>query len=375
MIEANNNYFHYKSEFFNGFLYDILTPKEIYNYLNYYVTGQENAKKTLSVAIHNHFKRLKLNKYFNFNLIKSNILMIGPSGTGKTFIIQILSKLINVPFVIVDANSLTEAGYVGEDVESILQKLFQESYYDLNKTEIGIVYIDEIDKINKKNNDTSGNRDISGEGVQQALLKFIEGTICNIYLNNGKKINNQPFYSIDTSNILFICGGAFYGLDKIISERIEKNSLGFGNSYSNKKFTYDKLMNYLEFEDLVKFGIIPELIGRLPIIVKLNELDIITLKSILINSNDSILKHYNILLSFNGVRLIISDEAADIISNIAYKKKTGARGLRNIVDTILSNIIFEIENLNTLKEIIINKYVFDKNCKTPLLVHEHDYFY
>lgn len=374
MHNINNDYFIYKSEFFNGFFYDILTPKEIYNYLNYYVTGQESAKKILSVAIHNHFKRLKLNKSFNFNLIKSNILLIGPSGTGKTFIIQILSKLINVPFIIVDANSLTEAGYVGEDVESILQKLFQESFYDLNKTEMGIVYIDEIDKINKKNNDFSGNRDISGEGVQQALLKFIEGTICNISLNNGKKSNNQLFYPINTSNILFICGGAFCGLDKIISDRIEKTSLGFGNSYNNKTLNYNKLMNFLEFDDLVKFGIIPELIGRLPIIVKLNELDIITLKSILVDSNDSILKHYNILLSFNGIKLTINDEAAIIISNIAYKKKTGARGLRNIIDTILSDIIFEIENLNTLKEIVINKYVFDKNCKTPLLIHIDNYF-
>lgn len=372
MLEINNNFFKYKSEFFNGFLCDILTPKEIYNYLNNYVTGQEEAKKILSVAIHNHFKRLKLNQIFNFNLKKSNILMIGPSGTGKTFIMQILSQLINVPFIIVDANSLTEAGYVGEDVESILQKLFQESFYDLNRTEIGIVYIDEIDKINKKNNDISGNRDISGEGVQQALLKFIEGTICNVSLNNGKKMNNQLFYPVDTTNILFICGGAFYGLDKIISDRVEKKSLGFGNSYSNKTLSYNKLMNYLEFEDLVKFGIIPELIGRLPIIVKLNELDVITLKSILIDSNDSILKNYNILLSFSGVKLIITEKAAIIISNIAYKKKTGARGLRNIIDTILSDVIFEMESLNTLKKIVINEFIFEKKYKTPLLIHSDD---
>ncbi|ASS47099.1 ATP-dependent Clp protease ATP-binding subunit ClpX [Candidatus Nasuia deltocephalinicola] len=344
----------------------ILTPKKIYNYLDLYVVGQNESKKSLSVAIYNHYERLKLNFLFNLNLNKSNILMIGPSGSGKTFLIQKLCKLIKIPFVIADATSLTEAGYVGDDVESILQKLFHESGCDIKKTEFGIIYIDEIDKLKK--NEFNNGKDISGEGVQQALLKFIEGSRYNISLTGNKKSINQIYFNIDTSNILFICGGAFCGLEKIISERIEKSFLGFLNT-SNKKMSYNNLLKFLEFEDLIKFGLIPELIGRLPVILKLNDLDVETLKNILNNPNDSIIIQYNVFFNSKKIILKIDEEASNIIAIMAYKKKTGARGLKNIIDYLLINIIYELENLDTLKEIIINKYSFDENCGSPLLIH------
>lgn len=346
-----------------------LTPKNIYNYLSNYVIGQEEAKKRLSVSICNHFKKIKLNNLFGFELDKSNILMIGPSGSGKTFLIQKLCKLINIPFVIVDATSLTEAGYVGEDVDSILQKLFHNSECNVKKTEFGIVYIDEIDKISKKKSETSNNRDISGEGVQQALLKLIEGTICNISLTGNKKAVNQVFLNINTVNILFICGGAFYGLDKIISERLEKNSLGFSNNLIKNKMSYNALMKFLEFDDLVKFGIIPELIGRLPIILKLNDLDIETLKNILTNPKNSIIEQYNAILNAKNIILKIDEDSLEIIASMAYKKKTGARGLKNIIDSLLFSVIYELDELYTLREILINKYTFNKNCDSLLLIH------
>lgn len=349
----------------------LLTPKEIHKYLDQYVMGQDEAKRILSVSISNHFKKIKLNNLYNFNLNKSNILMIGPSGSGKTFLIQKLSELINVPFVITDATSLTEAGYVGEDVENILQKLFYESGCDIKRTEIGIVYIDEIDKISKKSNDYSNNRDISGEGVQQALLKFIEGSICTINLSGNKKMSNQIYLNIDTSNILFICGGAFYGLDKLISERIEKFSLGFIGNLMEKKLSYNNIMKFLEFDDLVKFGIIPELIGRLPVVLKLKNLDVETLKKILTNPNNSIIAQYNLLFINQNIFISIDDEAVEVIANMAYKKQTGARGLRNIIDSILVNIMYNLEDLtDTLREIVIHKYIFINNF-TPLLIHHY----
>lgn len=352
------------------FLWNVPSPKEICSYLDKYIIGQENAKKYLAVAIYSHFKNLVLNKRFNLNFPKNNILLIGPSGTGKTFMIQILSKLLNIPIIIVDATSFTEAGYVGEDVDSILQKLFNESFYDLDKTEVGIVYIDEVDKLSKKSNDLNS-RDISGEGVQQALLKLIEGTNCTVHLDGNKKMNNtSPSFQINTSNILFICGGAFPGLDKIISERVERVSLGFGDSYSVKKLSYDKLMNLLDVDDLVKFGIIEELIGRLPIIIKLNELNIKTLKLILSGSDNSILENYKTLFSINGVNLIVHDKAEDLIAREAYKKKTGARSLRGIVYSLLVDIIYEMESLNGLKDVVIHDKILEKGCGKPILIYK-----
>ena len=353
-------------------LTEVMKPKEILEHLNEYIIGQDAAKKSLSVAVYNHYKRIGADTDKDVELQKSNVIMLGPTGCGKTMFAQTLARILNVPIAIADATSLTEAGYVGEDVENILLKLIQAADYDIERAERGLIYIDEIDKITRKSSNPSITRDVSGEGVQQALLKILEGTVASVPPQGGRKHPHQEFIQIDTSNILFICGGAFDGIDTIIENRLGKKTIGFGADVkSTEKKDIGELLRHILPEDLLKYGLIPEFVGRLPVIVTLDALSEEALVDILVKPKNALVKQYKKLLDMDGVQLSFEDDALPAIAHMAMERKTGARGLRAIMENIMMDVMFDIPSQEDIGQCIITKDVVDGKGKPTLLPKTH----